>query len=257
MPPENVFTVLLNDALVAKGSVLAFITAFIKYWLKESTLDDLMLVLRRGKVEDRLLEFFPQQRRTQEAFNEHFTAEGLEPMVAWNKKRFAEIKLKELKEYLAAEMQEGTAAAELAETVKQRRKDGGLGDAELISTIWEALMTGMDFVGKNPQQVSLQVVKAVRAWAKVLQVPVTNRKLEMELLYKVQTNCYEDPALIKAFADIARNLYDKEVVTEETIITWYKRGTNTKGRSVFVSVRGGGGGGKRGNAQRPGVCAPL
>lgn len=212
-------------------------TAFIKYWLKEGTLDDLMLVLRRGRVEDRLLEFFPQQRRTQEAFNEHFTAEGLEPMVAWNKKRFAEIKLKELKELLAEQMQEGAAAADLAETVKQRRKDAGLQDQDLLGAVWEALMSGMDFLGKNPQQVSLQVVKALRTWTPVLKVPVSSRKLEMELLYKVQTNCYENPALIKAFSDIARNLYDKEVVTEETIIMWYKRGANTKGRSVFVQVR--------------------
>lgn len=237
MPPENVFTVLLNDALVAKGSVVQFLTSFFKWWLKESTLDDLTSVLRRGKVEDRLLEFFPQQRRTQEAFNEHFMAEGLEPIVQWSKKRFAETKLKELKDYLAEQMQEGTGAAELAEAVKQRRKDAGLQDADLVAVVWEALMAGMDFVGKNPQQVSQQVVKGVRTWAKVLQVPVTARKLEMELLYKVQTNCYENPALIKAFADVVRNLYDKEVVTEDTIITWYKRGTNPKGRSVFVQAR--------------------
>lgn len=218
--------------------MLAFVTSFFKGFLKESTLDELMHVLRRGRVEDRLLEFFPQQRRTQEAFNEHFTAEGLEPVVSWNKKRFSDLRLKELKELLTDQMSEGAPAADLVELVKARRKEGALQDQDMVGALWEAMMATMDFVGKNQQQVSIQVVKGVRTWARVLAVPVSSRKLEMELLYRVQSNCYEDPALIKAYPDIIRNLYDKEVVTEDTIISWFKRGTNPKGRSVFVAVRG-------------------
>ena len=64
VPPENVFGVLLNDVLVQKGTSLAFLTAFCRGWLKDSTLEELVGVLRRGKLEDRLLECFPQQRRS-------------------------------------------------------------------------------------------------------------------------------------------------------------------------------------------------
>ena len=58
LPPETVFQPLLKDNLVAKGIVLSFITEFFKEYLKENTLDDLIALLKKGKMEDNLLDFF-------------------------------------------------------------------------------------------------------------------------------------------------------------------------------------------------------
>ena len=58
---------------MAKGIVLPFITDFFKEYLVENSLDDLIAILKRGKVEDNLLDFFPSSKRTAEAFSEHFT----------------------------------------------------------------------------------------------------------------------------------------------------------------------------------------
>lgn len=73
LPPETVFQPLLKDNLVGKGLVLSFITDFFKEYLVDNSLDDLISVLKRGKMEDNLLEFFPAARRTPEALVEHFT----------------------------------------------------------------------------------------------------------------------------------------------------------------------------------------
>lgn len=73
LPPETVFQPLLKDNLVAKGLVLTFLTDFFKEFLVENTLDDLISLLKRGKVEDKLLDFFPSSKRSAEAFSEHFT----------------------------------------------------------------------------------------------------------------------------------------------------------------------------------------
>ena len=283
VPPENMFSVLLNDALVARGSVLAFLTIFARGFLAESTIEELMSVLKRGKVDGRLLEFFPQQRRTSAAFVEHFSAEGLEPLVSWWRKRYTDTRLKELKEAVGEAFVEGAPVQEVVDMVKAKRKDGALPDSELAGCLWDALLATLDTVGKNQQQVSNAVVRALRQWAKVLAVPVNTPKLEMELMYAIQTSCYDDPALIKAgsptafrlrwlapllwpspsgrgqpprpwrpclpcshasaprgrtaqvFPDAVRNLYDKDVLSEETVLSWYKRGTNPKGRSVFVA----------------------
>lgn len=72
LPPETVFQPLLKDNLVAKGLVLSFITDFFKEYLVDNTLDDLISILKRGKVEDNLLEFFPSAKRSAECFSEHF-----------------------------------------------------------------------------------------------------------------------------------------------------------------------------------------
>jgi hypothetical protein len=235
VPPENVFTVLLNDVVVAKGTTLAFVTSLFRGWLKDSTLEELMGVLRRGRVEDRLLEFFPQQRRSAEAFAAHFEAEGLGELVAHSRKRFADARAKELKETLTEHIAEGGSLAEALELLKLKRsKDGGVPEAELVGALWDAVLASVDAGGKNSQQVSQAVVKQLRAWAKLLAAGVGSPKGEMELLLRVQTSCYDDPALLKTFPEAVRHLYDKEVLSEATVLAWYKRGANPKGRAVFV-----------------------
>lgn len=72
LPPETVFHPLLKDNLVAKGLVLSFITDFFKEYLIDNSLDDLISILKRGKLEN-LIECFPSAKRTPEAFSEHFT----------------------------------------------------------------------------------------------------------------------------------------------------------------------------------------
>ncbi len=49
-------------------------------------------------------------------------------------------------------------------------------------------------------------------------------------MYKVQMQCYEDAKLMKLFPDIVRSLYDQDVLAEDTILHWFRKGTNPKGR---------------------------
>lgn len=72
LPPETVFHPLLKDNLIAKGLVLSFITDFFKEYLIDNSLDDLISILKRGKMGEDLLEFFPSSKRTPEALSEHF-----------------------------------------------------------------------------------------------------------------------------------------------------------------------------------------
>lgn len=44
--------------------------------------------------------------------------------------------------------------------------------------------------------------------------------------------CYEDAKLMKLFPEIVRSLYDQDVLAEDTILHWFRRGTNPKGRYV-------------------------
>lgn len=73
----------------------------------------------------------------------------------------------------------------------------------------------------------------VKTWAQLLNAFCTNGKLELELIYKVQMQCYEDAKLMKLFSEIVRSLYDQDVLAEDTILHWFRRGTNPKGRWGF------------------------
>ncbi len=45
-----------------------------------------------------------------------------------------------------------------------------------------------------------------------------------------QVYCYEDPKLLKLFADIIRILYDNDILGEDTIKHWYRKGSAPKVR---------------------------
>lgn len=70
----------------------------------------------------------------------------------------------------------------------------------------------------------------VKAWAGLLNAFCTSGRLELELIYKVQTQCYEDAKLMKLFPEIIRTLYDQDVLAEDTILLWFRKGSNPKGR---------------------------
>lgn len=42
--------------------------------------------------------------------------------------------------------------------------------------------------------------------------------------------CYEDAKLMKLFPEIVKSLYDQDVLAEDTILHWFRKGTNPKGR---------------------------
>ncbi|KAH9313268.1 hypothetical protein KI387_028303, partial [Taxus chinensis] len=234
LPPETVFQPLLKDNLVAKGIVLLFITDFFKEYLVDNSLDDLIGLLKRGKMEDNLLELFPVQKRTTEAFAEHFIKEGLGALVEYNEKKIFDVKLKEMKAVLMTLITENTDIDEVIETVKQRHKESKLPDIEIVRLLWDALMDAVQWSGKNQQQNANSALRQVKAWSKLLNTFCTSGKLEMELLYKVQIQCYEDAKLMKLFPEIVRSLYEEDVLAEDTILMWFRKGSNPKGRQTFV-----------------------
>lgn len=76
----------------------------------------------------------------------------------------------------------------------------------------------------------------MKTWAKLLHAFCSTGKLELELIYKVQVQCYDDAKMMKLFPEIIRSLYDQDVLAEDTILHWFHKGTNPKGRYVVPSL---------------------
>ncbi|KAK4787233.1 hypothetical protein SAY86_011066 [Trapa natans] len=234
LPPETVLQPLLKDNLVAKGLVLSFMTEFFKEYLIDNSLDDLISILKRGKVEDNLLDFFPSAKRSAEGFSEHFTKEGLLALVEYNEKKMFEVKLKEIKTALTSLIAEEADVSEVIDTVKQRVKDAKFPEIEVVRMLWDVIMDAVQWSGKNQQQNANSALRQVKTWAELLNTFCTNGKLQLELMYKIQIQCYEDAKLMKLFPEIVRSLYDQDVLAEDTILHWFRKGTNPKGRQIFV-----------------------
>jgi len=236
IPPENLMITLCNDALVAKGTILRFMTFFIKAHLVDQSLEELIVLLRKSRVDD-LMEFFPMQRRNADGFKQHFEAAGLPTLVSYQEKKLAAESLYVLEDALVAHIEEfPNGVAEAIEMVTAAKAEKGLSDALLVNVLWKSVMGSIQWAGKNQQQSSNAVLRQSKLWSKLLGAFTTSKKLEVELIYIVQFLCYEHNNLMKVFQDIVRMLYDTDVLSEEAIVFWAKKGTNPKGRQVFLDA---------------------
>jgi hypothetical protein len=81
--PDRIFEAMFNDRLVAKGTILQVVTDIFQYCIQimNGSVDELVSLLSKAKVADRLLEYFPPGQQTEEAFRAHFEKEGLPKLV--------------------------------------------------------------------------------------------------------------------------------------------------------------------------------
>eukprot|EP00798_Chlamydomonas_sp_ICE-L_P027438 gene27438-4739_t len=233
---DNIFNAMNNDRLIAKGTILEVMTTFMKEFLKTDTLDDLVVVLTKAKVADKLIDFFPPTKRTYEEFTTHLESNELGALVTWNSQREVEAKITELQQGLSEMIHSDppTPPAEVLTFVKVKKEEHKLPEAEVLRIVWVSMMQGMNMTGKNQQQVLLAVVGKIKAYHKILATFATSGKLELSLLNNIQVYCYEDNRLLKQFSDIVRLLYNADILGEDTIRHWHKKGSHLKGRNVFL-----------------------
>lgn len=81
--PDRVFEAMFNDRLVAKGTILEIITEIFSCYMRQTKggADDLVALLSKAKVADRLLEYFPPGQQTEAAFTSHFEKAGMPKLV--------------------------------------------------------------------------------------------------------------------------------------------------------------------------------
>lgn len=235
---DHVLPTLLEDRLVMKGTVLAFVTEFFKDYLSTESVESLMELLRKGRVENRILEFFPQQKRNWNDFADHFNSAGLSNFVEYNTKKLYEAHCRELRNLTAEAVagDEPAPQAELTSIVKTRREEWDLNDADTLKSVFLGIVDGVlaGSSGRNIQQTQFAVLKSLKAYSKVLNNYCPSARLESQLLVTAQVTCYEDSRLLKMFADVVKVLYDTDVVGEDAVRFWYAKGSNPKGRNVFL-----------------------
>ncbi|GJR74245.1 basic leucine zipper and W2 domain-containing protein 2-like protein [Tanacetum coccineum] len=162
---------------------------------------------------------------------------GMIPLFEYNDKKVFEVKVKEIKTAITTHISEEADISGVIETMKQHVKDAKLPEIEVVRILWDVLMDVVQWSGKNQQQNANLALRQVKTWAELLNTFCTSGKLELELLYKVQVQCYEDTKLMKLFPEIVRSLYDQDVRAEDTILHWLRKGSNPKGRMQQGSPR--------------------
>lgn len=236
--PDRILPAALEDRLVARGTIATFITDFFADYLATDSVEGLIDLLRKSRLQDRMLEFFPQQKQNWNDFEDHFKAAGLSDFVEYYKRKLYDTHCQDLKDIVkdAVATDPPIPVTDVIATIKGKKEENQLADADVVKFVYLGIVGGVldSSSGKNTQQVHFSVLKTLKAYHKALLAVCTSARLEATLMVTIQVTCYEDSRLLKLFADIIKIMYDVDVLGEDTIRFWYTKGSNPKGRNVFT-----------------------
>jgi len=229
----NVLTILFKEHLVKEGLSLQFVTAVFKAYLGEQNIDHLGSSLKKAGIDNKLLEFFPPNKRDEEYFARYFEAEDMKQLVEYHSQKqrnsMKEHTIDHVKEMLEAE----NNSQEIVVYLKQRIKEGNWQESDFVQIVWVALMQAVDW-STRPEMIENQASRQIKKNAEILAAFASNPKSELALLQKIQIYCHEDTRLMKHFRLIVKILYEEDVVSENAIFYWYEKGAKPQGKGLFL-----------------------
>ncbi|KAJ3326990.1 hypothetical protein HDU76_012446 [Blyttiomyces sp. JEL0837] len=233
MVSMTVLNHLMKDHLVKDGASLQFVTGVFQVYLKEQSVDNLSAMLQRNGLDDKLLDFFPPNKRQEEYLARHFESEGLKTLVDFFKKRQASVTKDSMKGQLIEQFQENKTQPEIVAFVKQQLAANPLTEVEIITLLWDSIIESVKW-SNRPEQLEGQLTKTITAWPKVLEAYCKSPKTEITLIQRIQAMCYEDARYTKHFRTIIVTLYKADVISEAAVLYWFDKGAIAKGKAMFI-----------------------
>lgn len=233
MAPPTSLTSLLNETLIKEGISLQFATKVFQAVVNEKDFNSLTSILRKAELENKLMEFFPPNKQTQEIFEKHFTAHGLEKLVDYQKALQALSTRRAFQQQLKEMLDNETPIKEMISTCKEEMKKSNLSEDDVVFQVWKSLMKAVEW-NKKEELVHDQALKHLKVYAPLLAAFTTQAKSEINLLVKVQEYCYDNMSFMKVFQKMVMLFYKTDVLSEDTIIKWYKGAHSSKGKNVFL-----------------------
>jgi hypothetical protein len=157
----GILKTLKNEHLVKEGLSLSFVTHIFKHWLREKDIGGVASLLKKANLEQDIMLFLPPGKQTPEVFDEHFTSEGLEPIVKLRRSlQIAEHK-RVLKEDLVQLLADEEGPEELIATCQQHISDTGLTPVDVTIMLWRCVTGALELSKKQDLAVG-QALKHIK-----------------------------------------------------------------------------------------------
>nr|KAG5695834.1 hypothetical protein BaRGS_006491 [Batillaria attramentaria] len=229
----RVLGALFEDHLVKEGISLECAVQIFKIWLLERDVKDVFSALKKMQMDSRLQELFPVNKRNQETYCTYFRERGLGAIADMQNSTLATKAKKEAQKTLSEMITNESPAADMAEYTQDLIQKQGMTETEVTITIWNTVMAAVEW-NKKEDLVAEQAMKHLQAYTPLLAQTAKTPKAELALMLRVQEFCYENMNFLKSFQKIIILLYKRDVLSEDTILRWYKTAHSSKGKSVFI-----------------------
>lgn len=227
MLSPGVLKSLSNASAISSGIALDFMTAIITSFLDQNnqSVDKLMALLKSAGIDTgTMVNMMPLGSRSAEALSEHFAALGLDKLVEQNERRVKTDKIRTLQDGIAERLGK-VAMPDLIAFMKSTREETGLPEAETVHAAWSGVVSSVN-LSRKTQQNRTALLTATQKGAPLLEYVCQTGPMQIELILQVQAYVSADMELLKiaVFCDVINLLYHKDVLSEEAILRWFRRG---------------------------------
>ncbi|CAG0924556.1 unnamed protein product, partial [Notodromas monacha] len=233
LPPTCLIN-LLQEHLVKDGIALEFLLEVVCTWKQEKDITSLKNALKKAGIDNRLMEFFPPNKRSTDYFKSVFEEKGLLEIVAFHNLQAHTETKKLMQKELDRMIKDEEAPKQLTTYIKDTMGKCNLEDKDVVTILWNAVMGSVEW-NKKEELVAEQAFKHLKHYAPMFaDFTGNNAKAELALLIKIQEYCYDNMSFMKTFHKIVLLLYKTDVLSENVILHWYREAHSPKGKSVFL-----------------------
>jgi len=189
--------------------------------------------MKKMQIDGRLQELFPLNKRNPETFCAYFREKGLGAIADMQMSTCASKAKKEAQQAMSEMMEDDATIADMIEYTQELIQKQGMSETEVSISIWNTVMQAVEW-NKKEDLVAEQAMKHLRTYTPLLAATAKSPKAELSIMLRVQEYCYENMNFLKSFQKIIIMLYKTDVLSEDTILRWYKSAHSSKGKSVFL-----------------------
>lgn len=232
---------LSSQSAIASGIALDFMTAIITSFLEQNnqSIDKLMALLKSAGIDTgTMVNMMPSGSRSADALSEHFAALGLDKLVEQNERRVKADKIRTLRDGISERLERLGAVPmeEVVQFVKTTREETGLTETESVHAAWAGVVMSVN-MSRKTQQNRTALLMATQKGAPLLEQVCASGAMQIVLIQQVQAYVSADMELLKiaVFCDVINLLYRKDVLVEEAILRWFRRGMRLEKGSAASS----------------------
>ncbi|CAH1112602.1 unnamed protein product [Psylliodes chrysocephalus] len=231
--PFTAVLVLNNSHLVKDHLALDFLIDVFKAWRQEKGVNSLYSAIKKSNIESHLTSFIPDTKQSQLYFRNAFQDNGLEEILKLYNDQHQQLAKKELQVLLADSLNENKPLRDIINEIKEIALRDNILEHETVCIIWTTVMDIPEW-SKKEELVTEQAVRHLKYYTNLFAAFTESARSELSLLLKVQDYCYSNMTFMKAFQKIIMLFYKTDVISEQTILKWYKQDYNVKGKMMFV-----------------------
>lgn len=231
--PPTVLGVLYNEHLIKDSIALDFLIELFVTLKQEKGVPALITALKKGQMEHRLMDFFPLNKRTDENFSKTFNDRGLGDVVKLHKAQASQEFKRELQSTIIDDIKDNKPQKEIIADIKDLSVKNSIPEQEVIVIIWTTIMSLGEW-NKKEELVADQALRHLKLHNQFFSAFTTTDRSELALILKIQEYCYENMNFMNSFYKIIVLFYKLEIISEDSILKWYREAHSPKGKMHFL-----------------------